>query len=118
MTLLDTFFPELYRDVKPEYNLRQAGPNEVILELNVVGLDEDDIVIQSLKNKLMVSTPSNSDDVQYLYRGIHKPKTKHNFQLRDDVTVKKACVKNGILSIILELQVSENDKIKTIPITH
>jgi molecular chaperone IbpA len=116
MTLLDTFFRDMYTN-SVAYNLIRSGDSELILELNVVGIPENDVDVEVSGNTLTVSA-SVADEKEYLHRGIYPKSFKHSFRLRDDMVVKGATVKNGLLSVTLELQIPEEKKPRKILITH
>lgn len=116
MTLLETFFPELYTTTTP-YNLVRCSDSEMLLEFSIPGIDESNVDVEVSGNKLSVSAAAN-DEREYLYKGIYTKPIKHIVKLRDDVVVKGATVKNGILSISLELQIPEEKKPRKVLITH
>lgn len=117
MTLLETFFPEL-RVVEPTpYNLVRKSDTELLLELVVTGIPEESVDIELSGNVLKVSA-THADDRKYLYCGIKPKSFTHKFNLRDDVEVKSASLKNGILSVVLEIQVPEEKKPRKILLTH
>lgn len=120
MTLLETFFPELttptLRSSIP-YNLVKCGDSQVVLEISVPGYSERDLNIEVCENKLKISGTSK-DEREYIVKGITQTSFTNTFVLRDDVEVKAASVKNGLLSITLEPIVPESKKPKKIEITH
>lgn len=116
MTLFDSLFPEFYTTNTP-YNLVKLGDNEILLELDVTGVDESQVNIEVLENTLHIKT-TPEDERKYLYRGLQPRKINHRFKLREDVVVKDATTKNGVLGITLELHIPEEKKPRKIPITH
>lgn len=117
MTFLQTFFPEFYSETTSGYNLVKASDTQILLELNVLGIPEKAVDVEVSGNKLTV-TANVTDDRDYFYRGIYPKSFKHSFKLRDDMVVKGATVKNGLLSVTLELQIPEDKKPRKILITH
>lgn len=117
MTLLQTFFPELYTSAAVDYNLIKTGNSELTLELSVLGIPEENVDVEVSGNKLTVSATHN-DDRTYVHNGFAKGSFRRSFNLRDDILVKSASVKNGVLSIVLSLNIPEEQKPKKIPITH
>lgn len=118
MTLLETFFPEFYVDsTSAQYNVIQSNDSEIVLELNVTGVSEDDINIEAMGNKLKITTKV-SDDRKYLYKGINKQSFSRTFALREDILVKSASAKNGLLCIVLEMKIPEEKKPRKILLTH
>lgn len=117
MTLLETFFPEIYTNSTLGYNLVKQSDSEILLELNVAGIPETDVDVEVSGNKLTVSA-STKDERDYLYKGIAKSSFKKTFDLRDDIVVKTASVKNGLLSIVLEVKIPEEKKPRKILLSH
>lgn len=119
MTLLQTFFPEFYNitSTNLDYNLVRKTECEFLLELNVAGIANSDINVEVSENRLSVSA-NIKDSREYLHKGISTKSFKYHFNLRDDIVVKEASIKNGILTVALELQISEEKKPRKIPIMH
>lgn len=117
MTLLETFFPEIYSNSKLDYNLVKQSDSELLLEINVAGIPETDVDVEVSGNKLTVSS-TPKDEREYLYKGLPKCHFKKSFNLRDDIVVKSASVKNGLLSIVLEVQIPQEKKPRKILLTH
>lgn len=116
MTLFETLFPEIYTN-STTYNLVKIKDSEILLELNVAGVEESDVSVEVCGNTLVVSSEPK-DGREYIYKGVHKRALNHKFSLRDDVCVKEAHIKNGILGITLEIKIPEKNKLRKIPITH
>jgi molecular chaperone IbpA len=117
MTLLETFFPEISVNRHDDYNLVKLSDTETLLEFSVPGVSEDGVNVEVCGNTLAV-TASTADDRTYLYRGLKRSQIERKLSLRDDVIVKSATVKNGILGITLEVQIPEDKKPRKIPIVH
>ena len=121
MTLLDTFFPEFYRTSvysSVPYNLVKKSDSEILLELSVVGIPESDVDVEVSGNKLRISAQVKDDSREYISCGIVPKSFTNTFLLRDDTQVKSATVKNGLLSIELEMVVPEHKKPRKILLTH
>jgi molecular chaperone IbpA len=117
MTLLETFFLELCTTSSTEYNLIKSGDSELVLELPVLGIPEEDVDVEVSGNKLTVSATAK-DNRSYLYSGFAKKSFRKTFNLRDDIVVKSATVKNGILRITLDVQIPEQKRPRKIMLTH
>jgi molecular chaperone IbpA len=102
----------------PPHNIRKANESQYKIELAVAGFDEEDIELEFNAGRLNVSgtrnTESNTDDL--LYNGIANRSFKKTFNLSDDVEVKTAGLKNGILTVDLEKHLPDYKKKRTIPI--
>lgn len=122
--LTDPFFSDVYSRRenyvrKVPYNLIKLNEYKFYLELNVAGFDEKDIEIDALKNKLTVSSKSNQkDERDYVVNGISRREFKNVFTLLDNVEVREAKIKNGILTINMEVVVPEEERARKIMITH
>lgn len=110
----------------PPYNVARvtAENGGITHEVTVAlaGFTEDDIEIIVENNQLKISGKSEvlSDDVnsqvEYVYKGIAERNFTRIFKLADNVEVKSASLKNGILKIVLEQIVPEELQPKRIPI--
>lgn len=121
MNFLHTFFPELYNNTTfdcVEYNLIKSAENELTLEINVAGFSESEIDVELVGNSLKISASKQTDDRKYLHKGISSTSFMKQFTLREDMEVKTASVKNGLLSIVLESKIPKHKKSKKILVTH
>jgi molecular chaperone IbpA len=86
----------------------------------VAGFSKSDIDVELVKNTLEVSgQPGNPleddvDKVQWIHRGIAKRGFNHKFKIADNVEVKSAELTDGMLCILLEEFVPEEQKPKKI----
>lgn len=124
--LLDTLFPEFYTN-DPSYNTVRSIPynliklsdTELYLEFNVAGIDEADLDIEVKENTLKVSgDPKRKDAVEYVVNRLNFRPFSNTFTLRDNFEVKSAKIKNGILTVSMELIVPEEKKPRKILLTH
>lgn len=120
MTLLETFFPELYFDNRSScsYNMVRTSDSEILLEVNVAGIPENAIDVELSGNRLTISATADKDERDYFHKGIHTKSFKTSFTLKDGLVVKSATSKNGILSVQLEYEIPEEKKPRKILITH
>lgn len=118
MTLLESFFPDLTSRSTCEYNVVKTNDTELKLEMNVCGMTQEDVIVEVVGDLLIISTISTEDDKHYVYRGFSHPKFVQKFKLRDDIVVKSGRVKDGLLSIDLEIQVPEHKKPRKLLLTH
>lgn len=106
----------------PPYNIIKHGQDTFEIELAVAGFDEGDITITVDKKLLIIEGQKmNIDkevdvDVEYVHRGISSRNFTRTFTLADHVEVVNASSKNGILSIVLERNIPEELKPKTVEI--
>lgn len=105
----------------PPYNVSKTD-NQYLIEMAVAGFSKDDIGIELVKNTLEVTgNPGNPledevNSVQWIHRGIAKRGFNHKFKIADNVEVKSADMKDGMLRILLEEFVPEAQKPKKIDI--
>mgnify|MGYP006267201103 FL=1 len=104
----------------PPYNIEQLGEHEYRIELAVAGFAEDDLDIQVQENVLTVAGKRSADDEgaarNYLHRGIAERSFERRFHLADNVEVRDAELKNGLLAVRLERQIPEEKKPRQIAI--
>ena len=117
MTLLRAFFPE-YFPTYEQFNLVQISDTELLLEMPVPGLTETDVTVETVSNALIVSYNAPKSSREYLHRGATTESFRRKFNLRDDVIVKGAKLKDGLLAISLEIKLPEEKRPRKIPIMH
>jgi molecular chaperone IbpA len=108
----------------PPYNIVKTGENTYDVELALAGFGKDDIVVEYKENQLTVKSKPNKDDVDevdnydngVLHRGISKRFFNKSFTIANDVEVKGAELKDGLLKVSLERIIPEHKKAKTIDI--
>jgi molecular chaperone IbpA len=123
----DRMFDELARTAGtlnssnyPPYNIVRVSENEYEIEVAVAGFAEDELDVEIQNGELFVKGESKANDVRtgnYLHQGIAARDFTRTFALADNVEVKGASVKNGILTIKLEVFIPESEKPKKIAIT-
>ena len=123
----DRMFDELSRTAGtlnasnyPPYNIIKETETIWKIEVAVAGFDESELDVEIINNELVVSGAVNKEnkaEQQYLHQGIAGRDFERTFALADNVEVKGAQVKNGILTVTLEHIVPESAKPKKIAIT-
>lgn len=123
----DRMFDELARTAGtlnssnyPPYNIVRVNENEYEIEVAVAGFSENELDVEMQNGELVVKGSSETPDHRagnYLHQGIAGRDFVRTFALADNVEVKGAIVKNGILTIRLEVFVPEHEKPKKIAIT-
>ena len=96
----------------PPYNIVKIDAENFSIELAIAGFDKKDISITKEKETLLIegSKESLSEDTEYVHRGLSGRTFNRRFTLADDIIVKGADMKNGILSVSLERVIPEEDK--------
>ena len=104
----------------PPYNIERIGENEFAIEIAVAGFSEDDLDIETNEGVLTVAAKKEaSEDTQerqFLHRGIAQRGFVRRFQLADHVIVTGAQLVNGLLRIELERELPEAKKPRKIEI--
>ena len=104
----------------PPYNIVKTGEYTYDIELALAGFSRDDINVEYQDNVLTVKSIKKADEVQendaVLHRGISKRMFSKSFTVSDDVEVKGAELKDGLLKVSLERIIPESKKPRTIKI--
>jgi molecular chaperone IbpA len=122
----DRMFDELSRTAGtlnatnyPPYNIIKESETIWKIEVAVAGFDESELDVEIVNNELIVKGSKEKEGVatNYLHQGIGARDFERTFALAENVEVKGAAVKNGILTVTLEHIVPESAKPKKIAIT-
>ena len=104
----------------PPYNIVRTGDHTYDIELALAGFSKDDINVEYENNVLTVKSIKKAEEVQendaVLHRGISKRMFSKSFTVSDDVEVKGAELKDGLLKVSLERIIPESKKPRTIKI--
>ena len=106
----------------PPYNIVKTGKNTYDIEVALAGYGKKDIdvtyedgmlTIKSIKDK---ETKEVEDNEGMLHKGIAKRMFSKSFTIADDVVVKGAELKDGLLKVSMERVIPEAKKARTITI--
>ena len=100
----------------PPYNIKKVDENKYVIELAVAGFGRQDLELELQDGTLTVKGSVNSEDGDYLYKGIAERAFTRQFTLADTVEVKNADLINGMLKIWLERFIPEEKKPRKIDI--
>ena len=106
----------------PPYNIVKTGKNTYNVELALAGFNKKDIEVQFEENLLTVKSKKSDEaeqtdeDGNIIHRGISKRFFSKSFTIANDVEIKGAELKDGLLVIALERIIPEAKKAKTIEI--
>lgn len=101
----------------PPYNIKQINENKYVIEMAVAGFAKSDIEMTLEGNKLVIKAATkDSEEEEYLYKGIANRAFERTFTLADKVEIKDAELVNGMLKVWLENMVKAQDAIKKITI--
>ena len=105
----------------PPYNIRKLNDTDYVIELAVAGFGKKDIEVKSVENTLTIKSVDKKQEVldkdeSVLHQGISKRSFTRSFTIADDVVVKGADLKDGLLSVKLERIIPDEKKPKIIDI--
>ena len=94
----------------PPYNLIKDGETYTI-EMAMAGLTDKDIDIVLEERTLTISYEKSEEKVDgVIHQGLAQRSFKRSFNLADDIEIKKATLKNGLLSVEMERVIPEEKK--------
>lgn len=115
-----TFTTAAKQDNYPPHNVIRTGDNLFRIEVAVAGFAEEELDV-ALEGRMLTVRGERARDedgqTEYLHRGISGRNFERTWPLGDNMEVRGATVKNGILIVSLEHIVPETDKPKKIAIT-
>ena len=115
----DSFFGRSVGNFPP-YNIVKTGENTYDVELALAGFNKKDIEIEYKENVLTVKSKkqeeTKDEDGNIIHRGISKRMFSKSFTIANDVEVKGAELKDGLLKVSMERIIPEHKKAKTIEI--
>lgn len=115
----DRFFEKSASNFPP-YNIVKTGENTYDVELALAGFNKKDIEVEYKENNLTVKSKKQEEetdpDDNMIHRGISKRMFTRSFTIANDVEVKGAELKDGLLKVSLERIIPEHKKAKLIDI--
>lgn len=122
----DRIFEELARTQEklsntnyPPYNIVRLAETEYAIEVAVAGFNEEELDVEVVDGELIIkgeSTATETNVGNYLHQGIAARNFTRTFALPDDAEVIGATVRNGILTVKVEVFIPQSTK-KKIAIT-
>jgi molecular chaperone IbpA len=106
----------------PPYNIVETSKNKYDIEVALAGYNKKDIDVSyedgqlTIKSKKSDKEESKDEDGNTIYKGIAKRYFERSFTIADDVEIKGAELKDGLLKVSLEKIIPETKKAKTIDI--
>ena len=104
----------------PPYNIVKTGDNTYDIELALAGFNKKDIEVEYKENILTVKSKkqeeTKDEDGNIIHRGISKRMFQKSFTIANDVEVKGAELKDGLLRVSMERIIPEHKKAKLIDI--
>ena len=115
----DSFFGRSVANFPP-YNIVKTGENTYDVELALAGFNKKDIEVEYKENLLTVKSKkqeeTKDEDGNIIHRGISKRMFSKSFTIANDVEVKGAELKDGLLKVSMERIIPEHKKAKSIDI--
>lgn len=126
-SMFDHQFDTLKVSNYPPYNIVKTGNNKFNIEIALAGFNKKDINITSENGLLTIESKVKSvvnDSVgadadkneEMIHKGISKRYFKKSFTIADDVEIKGAELKDGLLKVSMEKIIPDAKKLKTINI--
>jgi molecular chaperone IbpA len=100
----------------PFYNVVKYAKGEYAIELGLAGFNKKNVKVQYKDGVLTVSGQVDDKEKEYIEKGLAARKFFKQFQLRNDVVVNDAEMKDGVLSVKLGVQEPEEIEIKDIQV--
>ena len=105
----------------PPYNLVKTGDNKFNIEIALAGFNKKDINITSENGMLTIESKQDekskdTKDGEVIHKGISQRYFKRSFAIADDVEIKGAELKDGLLKVSMEKIIPDAKKLKTITI--
>jgi molecular chaperone IbpA len=103
----------------PPYNIVKTGTNKYDIEVALAGYNKKDIDVSYEDNMLHIKSKKDEKEDKedgVIHKGIAKRYFSKSFTIADDVEVKGAELKDGLLKVSLERIVPESKKPRTIDI--
>ena len=103
----------------PPYNIRKINEAQYVIEIALAGFSKDDIEVEVTEGTLAVRSKkeeeTNGDD-SFVHKGIARRSFLRSWTLSDDIIVKGADLKDGMLIIDLEKVIPDEKKPRLIQI--
>jgi len=116
----DHNFNEMVRYNYPPYNIVKTGDYTYDIELALAGFNKKDIDITMedgmLNIKSSVEATKDKDEDGVIHKGIAKRYFSKSFTIAEDVEIKGAELKDGLLKVSMERIIPEHKKPRTISI--
>ncbi|WP_207476776.1 Hsp20 family protein [Arenibaculum pallidiluteum] len=102
----------------PPYNIEKTGEDAYRITMAVAGFGAEDLEITSQENTLVIAgrNKKETEQGQFLYRGIAGRAFERRFQLADHIKVLGAHLENGLLHVELVREIPETLKPRSIRI--
>ena len=103
----------------PPYNIRKINEAQYVIEIALAGFSKEDIEVEVTEGNLAIRSKEEKEtdeDDSFVHKGIAKRSFLRSFTLSDDIIVKGADLKDGMLIINLEKVIPDEKKPRLIQI--
>ena len=112
---------ERYNSNYPPYNIHKINDTDYKIEIALAGYSKDDIELELKENTLTVRNKAkekviNQDGNGVIHKGISTRQFERSFTISEDIKVKNAELKNGLLNIDLKRIIPEEKRSRLIEI--
>ncbi len=111
--LKDSFSFKTESSFYPPHNILKHNDNKFVLEIAVAGFSQEELEVLLDKNTLIVTGEKKSTgntSISYLHKGIGNRSFKKSFVLERYLVVDDVNLSDGILKIVLERVVPEEEQ--------
>ena len=112
---------ERYSTNYPPYNIKRVNDTDYRIEVALAGYDKDDIEVELKDSALTVRNKTREQTIDekgngVIHKGISTRQFERAFTISEDIKVKDAELKNGLLTIDLERIIPDKKKSRLIDI--
>jgi len=112
---------ERYSTNYPPYNIKRVNDTDYRIEVALAGYSKDDIEVELKASALTVRNKSKEQTIDekdngVIHKGISTRQFERAFTISEDIKVKDAELKNGLLTIDLERIIPDEKKPRLIEI--
>ena len=112
---------ERYSTNYPPYNIKRVNDTDYRIEVALAGYDKNDIEVELKNSALTVRNKTKEQTVDekgngVIHKGISTRQFERAFTISEDIKVKDAELKNGLLTIDLERIIPDEKKPRLIDI--
>ena len=113
--------PERYNSNYPPYNIHKLSDNDYKIEVALAGFSKEDIELELKESTLTIRNKTkekviNDESNGVIHKGISTRQFERSFTISEDIKVKNAELKNGLLNIDLERIIPDEKKPRLINI--
>ena len=102
---LDSYIDQVWgttAQTYPPYNIVQHNNHESSLEIALAGLKKKEVKVYTEHGKLVVEgKKEEKKDTEYVHRGMAQRSFNRDWQLTEDVEIKKVTFEDGLLTVDL-----------------